>query len=46
MARLHFRGIAAAAVAAAGLAAGVPALLGQEPQAPSAPAIQSLSEPG
>jgi bacillolysin len=46
MARLPFRGIAAAALAAAGFAAGVPALLGQEPQPAATPTIQSLTEPG
>jgi len=46
MARLPIRSLAAATLAAAGLATGVPALLGQEPQGPAAPAIQSLTEPG
>lgn len=46
MSRLPIRGLAAATLAAAGLAAGVPALLGQEPQPPAASLIQSLSEPG
>jgi len=46
MARLPFRGIAAAALAAAGFAAGVPALLGQEPQPAATPTIPSLTEPG
>lgn len=42
MSRLPIRGLAAATLAAAGLAAGVPALLGQEPQPPAASLIQSL----
>ncbi len=46
MARLPIRSLAAITLAAAGLATGVPALLGQEPQSPAAPSIQSLSEPG
>ena len=46
MARLPVRGIAVVAVTTLGLAAGIPALRGQEPPSAQAPTIQSLSEPG
>lgn len=46
MAFFPFRHLTAAALAAAGLAAAVPAVMGQEPRPAPASTIQSLSEPG